>query len=224
MSFAITPTTSFPPPTPDAFPMGLQWQLEGADVGDRSIDTVNFVTGDDLAMAAAGTTLTITIPSGGGGTVPNLILSLEGATFGAFGGVDFSDWTATVVQTSTDAEWVVADQNIKFLTAGYYRVTVIAKVIPDSGSWPNDAVDGSTVTKYGSAVTEAVGTLNRSLYERSASQGGAQESSPASTQFTDEYIVLASVDETTVPVVYAAHYNGEMMVAGFAATVVVTKL
>ncbi len=50
MTFGVTPVTNFPPPTPDEFPGGIQWQLDGVDVGDRTIDTVSFVSGDTLAM------------------------------------------------------------------------------------------------------------------------------------------------------------------------------
>jgi hypothetical protein len=227
MSFSVTPTAGFPPEIPDTFPAGLQWQLEGANVGDRTIDTVNFIAGATLAMEVDNVDpakLNITIPSGGGGTVPNLIVSLEGADFGAFDNIDFTDWTATVVQTSTDAEWSVPDGGVKFSTAGLYRVTMVTKVRSDTGNWPNDSEDGSTVTKYGSAVTDAVGSLTRSVHERSAAAGGAQESSPGNCQWTDEYIVNAEVDDVTVPAAYAAHYNGEGLAAGFAATLVVTKL
>lgn len=229
MTFGVTPVAGFPPPTPDAFPGGLQWQLDGADVGDRTIDTVSFVSGDTLAMEVDednSARLIITIPAGGGGsTVSNLILSLVPTDDPmAFDGVDYTDWTATVAQTSVDAEWDPDAQNIKFNTAGFYRVAMTVKIAPDTGAWPTDQDDGSTVTKYGSAVTEAIGNRDRSLHERSASFGPEQESSPGSTQWTDEYIVQASVDEVTTPVVYAAHYNGQAMGATFTATVVVTKL
>lgn len=50
MTFGVTPVTGFPPPTPDEFPGGIQWQLDGVDVGDRTIDTVSFVSGETLAM------------------------------------------------------------------------------------------------------------------------------------------------------------------------------
>lgn len=70
MSFSVSPTTGFPPPAPDAFPMGLQWQLAGVNVGDRTVDTVNFVTGDALDMyldADNPKLLIIVIPAGSGG-------------------------------------------------------------------------------------------------------------------------------------------------------------
>lgn len=227
MTFGVTPVTNFPPPTPDTFPAGIQWQLDGVDVGDRTIDTVSFVSGDALDMAvdeADSARLIITIPAGGA-AVPNLVLSLESAGGSmAFDNVDFSDWTATVAQASDDAEWDAGAQNIKFNTAGLYRVTIIARISPDSGSWPNDQADGSTVTKFGTTVTSAIGSRVRSLHERSASFGPEQESSPGSTQWTDEYIVEAAVDDVTVPAVYGMHYNGELMGAIFTATVVVTKL
>lgn len=48
MTFAVSPVADFPPPTPDVFPGGIQWQLDGVDVGDRTVDTVSFVAGAEL--------------------------------------------------------------------------------------------------------------------------------------------------------------------------------
>ena len=66
-TFGMTPVSGFPPVTPDSFPQGLQFQLEGEDVGDRTVDTVNFVAGDALAMTVGAgenaNILTITIPA-----------------------------------------------------------------------------------------------------------------------------------------------------------------
>jgi hypothetical protein len=67
MSFAVAPVTDLPPAAADQFPQGLQWQLEGVDVGDRDIDTVNFVAGATLGIEVDPTNpkrLIVTIPSG----------------------------------------------------------------------------------------------------------------------------------------------------------------
>ena len=65
-AFGLTPVSGFPPASPDTFPQGIQFQLEGEDVGDRTVDTVNFVAGDALAMSVgsgeSSGILTITIP------------------------------------------------------------------------------------------------------------------------------------------------------------------
>ncbi len=229
MTFGVNPVTGFPPPTPDEFPGGIQWQLDGVDVGDRTIDTVSFVSGDALAMEVDednSARLIITIPAGGGGSVPNLILSLAGASTGNFGGAEFADWTATSVLASADAEWSEDDGGIKLLSAGLYRVTIIGRASADSGAWPTH--DGSSATKYGTVTNgtaAAVTPLGRSVHERSAVTSGAAEFSPGYVQWTDEYVVEAEeADQITIPTIYADHYNGVGTDVLFSALVVVTKL
>lgn len=65
-AFSISPAAGANPDTPNAFPLGLQWQLDGVNVGDRSVSTVNFVAGDELAVEldpADSTIIIVTIPS-----------------------------------------------------------------------------------------------------------------------------------------------------------------
>lgn len=68
--FSLTPLGTFPPPSPSDFPVGIQFQHEGVDVGGRTIDTINFVAGAvlDVTVGTGETAnvLTITIPSGSG--------------------------------------------------------------------------------------------------------------------------------------------------------------
>lgn len=68
--FSLTPLGTFPPPAPEDFPVGIQFQQEGIDVGGRTFDTINFVAGTVLELTAGtgetANVLTITIPSGSG--------------------------------------------------------------------------------------------------------------------------------------------------------------
>lgn len=230
MTFGITPTTSFPPPSPDEFPMGLQWQLAGTAVGTRNVDTVNFVAGDTLTMAVDPEDpklLTITIPgSGEGGAVPNLVLSLTGDADFSFNGSGLTEWTASTVVASADAEW--NGLAVEYQSAGFFRVSIVGKIESGSGNWPTDIGNGSTVTKYGSAVDvgQAVGIqgLDRSVHERTGAGGATQELSPGYVQWTDEYVVevLAAGDATTIEL-YASHYQSEETALAYA-VVTVTKL
>ena len=65
-TFGLTPVSGFPPVSPDIFPQGIQFQEDGVDVGDRTVDTVNFSVGAAFAMSvgagANANILTITIP------------------------------------------------------------------------------------------------------------------------------------------------------------------
>lgn len=44
-SFALTPISSFPPPAPEDFPRGIQWQQDGVDLGEPIVGTIVNVTG-----------------------------------------------------------------------------------------------------------------------------------------------------------------------------------
>lgn len=61
--FSITPSAAFPPASSDGFPRFMQWQQDGVDVGDTSVETVN-VVGGTLTVSSGGGTLTITIVPG----------------------------------------------------------------------------------------------------------------------------------------------------------------
>lgn len=234
MTFGITPTTGFPPAGPDVFPTGLQWQLAGAAVGTRAVDTVNFVSGDALAMVVDPDDpklLTITIPTGSGGggaTVPNLVLSLFGAAPMSFDNTDFTTWLATPLVTSTDAEWNDDTGEVTFLATGFFRVTVSARIAVDGETWVTNVGNASQVTKYGSALagtSAPVTAMTRSVHERTADGvGTVQELSPSFVQWSDEYIVeVLNVNETSIPAIYAQHFDATE-VANALALVTVTKL
>lgn len=231
MSFGITASGPFPPVAPDEFPRGLQWRLDGTDVGTREVDTVNFVSGETLSMVVDPEDpkiLTITIPAGGGGeggAVPNLVLSLEGASLLSFDNTQFSNWTAFTLVSSTDAEWV--DGSIRFLAPGFYRVSIVGLLSVQGSFWATNDGNGSQVTKYGSAVdgsASPVSAMLRSVHERTAGNDTLQELSPNYVQWTDEFIVqVLNVGDITTPTVYGQHYNATEEV--FAnALVTVTKL
>jgi hypothetical protein len=64
MTFALTPKTAFPRPQADGFPQGVQYQDDGTNLGDRHVQTVDFIGGvvtrlGDKLTVPLGTTLTI---------------------------------------------------------------------------------------------------------------------------------------------------------------------
>ena len=221
MSFGITPVAGVPTATPDAFPMGLQWQLDGANVGGRTVQTVNFVTGDELAMELDpddSTVLNITIPAGGG-AVPTLVLSLSGSVQGDFSGSDFSTWDATTVLPSADAQWDDDAGGVLVGSTGIYSVSITGRVSAADGSWPLNAAAGGA--QLGSSVFGA--ELSRSMYSRDSSTDGRP--SPAATQWSDVFTVeVADIEVPIVPKLYALVYQMEADVANYSATVTVTKL
>lgn len=68
--FNVQSMGTYPPAAPADFPVGIQFQYDGEDVGGRTIDTVNFVPGAALSVTVGtgetANVLTITIPSGSG--------------------------------------------------------------------------------------------------------------------------------------------------------------
>lgn len=63
-SFSLTPLGTFPPPTPDDFPVGIQWQDDGTNLGDRTADTVNLRHGLTASRGTAETANVLTIDAG----------------------------------------------------------------------------------------------------------------------------------------------------------------
>lgn len=43
--FSLTPLGTFPPAAPADFPVGVQWQQDGTNLGDRTIDTIDLSDG-----------------------------------------------------------------------------------------------------------------------------------------------------------------------------------
>lgn len=62
--FSLTPLGTFPPPTPDDFPVGIQWQDDGTNLGDRTVDTVNLRRGLEASRGTAETANVLTIDAG----------------------------------------------------------------------------------------------------------------------------------------------------------------
>lgn len=234
MTFGVTPVAGFPPPpTSDQFPGGIQWQLDGTDVGDRTIDTVSFVEGAEIGMEVDPDDerrLVITIPtSGGGSAVPNLVLSLFANSF-FDAGSDITAWEVDTLQESADAAWSQDDGGILMSSAGLYRVSITARITANSELWPTDALGGTMVTKYGTqcggSVT-SIGGMERSLHVRPAEDLGpiVQDDNPGFVQWTDEYVIQATEENNYVIVgAHVSHYLGGEDGLSVDATVTVTKL
>lgn len=65
-TFGITPVTGFPPVTDDGFPRFIQFQVDGNDVGGRSVENVNFVGDVSGTVSSDGSTVTIDVTGGSG--------------------------------------------------------------------------------------------------------------------------------------------------------------
>jgi hypothetical protein len=63
-AFSLTPLGTFPPPAPDDFPVGIQWQDDGTNLGDRTVDTVNLRHGLTASRGTAETANILTIDAG----------------------------------------------------------------------------------------------------------------------------------------------------------------
>lgn len=93
MTFAITPTSGFPPPEADEFPsLTFQFQAAGVDLGDTDADTLNFGTGLAATRGTGETANVVTV------TAPDT--NLRGsATFNPTNLVDAAGETTTVTVT-----------------------------------------------------------------------------------------------------------------------------
>jgi len=58
-TFGITPVTGFPPASDEGFPRFLQFQQDGVDVGDTTVEVVNFTGNVEVSVDSTGTILTV---------------------------------------------------------------------------------------------------------------------------------------------------------------------
>jgi len=63
-AFSISPVSPYPPATGEPFPVGIQWQDDGLDLGDRTIDTVNIRTRLLATRGSGETSNVLTIDAG----------------------------------------------------------------------------------------------------------------------------------------------------------------
>jgi hypothetical protein len=224
-AFSLTPVGTFPPPTGE-FPENIQWQQDGVNLGDRAVDTVN-LTGSLVGSRGTGETANVlTLADGSnpsaapGSSVPILVVSLVGATAGEFANADFSDWTGTVLATSTQASWNEATSQIEIDETGLYRIDIASRVTATGGSWPTGNEDWSL---FGSTVAEAL-VLTRSRHARFAPGGGDAGVDPA-MQWTDSFVVNATgLPQAITPALYALKYDGAGVGCTFDALVFVIRI
>lgn len=213
MTFAITPTTGFNPPTDAEFPDYMQFQADGVDLGDRAADTLNFATGL-TATRGTGEAANVVTVVGAGGSAPSLIVQLFANNPGVMDGSLFSDWTGNPMTTSADAEWSEPDKAIKFLATGLYRVQITAQT-NTGASWPVDQ------TWVGSDFGDDV-SIERTVYAR---HDGEFVSTENTVGWSDEFVVnVTAVDQLVPPKVYGRSYSNGSTQMNFKARVTVQRL
>ena len=151
--FSLSPLGTFPPPTNDDFPVGIQWQDDGVDLGDRAVDTVNLRDGIVGSRGTGETANVLTIdvassPSGAAAAEPWL-----GRFFGslAFDGVSYSGWT-NVFENAASADFSLSGTTLTILRSGIYSVTMQVAMQPDVSGlqlWPTGAA------AFGIGLTDA---------------------------------------------------------------------
>lgn len=234
MAFGISPATPTiaagdnPPATSDGFPRYIQFQNNGTDLGAPDVDTVNFA--DNLTVtrgtgenANKVTVVAAAVAPGGGSETGTLVVRLVGAADGAFNNAAFSNWTGTVLNTSDDATWNEASNQVEFATAGVYSVRVVGRIVAATDWAPNDE------SAYGASVTGGSPGV-RSVHTRYAGFQGSMTWDTA--QFTDEFVVEAVAPDPVegsdffIPALYAAvtAYDNSSAVATFSAVVLVKRL
>lgn len=128
--FSITPLGTFPPPTPDDFPVGIQWQDDGTNLGDRTADTVNLRHGLTASRGTAETANVLTIDAGTftwrDVTADDLVLSADISN-----GLKVTSGTATIITVPNDDQLDIAasdgDVSLLIMQAGAGSVAVVGQ-------------------------------------------------------------------------------------------------
>lgn len=140
-AFGITPSGVFPPASSDGFPRFIQFRVNGVDVGDRSVENLNFTGGVSATVSSDGATVTVDVDS-----------SAPAASFNWFEAP--GDYTLTVA----DADNGLATTN----STGVQQITVPLDADADlSGS-------SVLVSQEGGAQAEIVAAPGVTLQYRSA--------------------------------------------------------
>lgn len=116
-SFSLTPLGTFPPPAPQDFPVGVQWQQDGTNLGDRTVDTIN-VTGGLEATRGTGETANVLTVVGDGSASSltwrdvgaDTTIAAEDAGNGISTSGNTGDQIVTVADVLADGEMVLIYQ------------------------------------------------------------------------------------------------------------------
>lgn len=224
-AFSITPVTNMPAQTAGEFPQYLQFQADGANLGGRDADTLNFGSGLTATRGVGVNANVVSVTAAGdGGGNPSAVFQLAGATTGTFNGTRFDDWSpATPVLAASYVAWDDAEQGLRFSDGGIYAVTiecnVAAKSSGSSTSFPRDDI------LYGSQMPEAVGNDQTQLGFNSSALGLDARSF---IQWTDSYTISVDTGEGPAlvqPRIYCKCYNSnDGKDSDFSAVVTITKL
>lgn len=141
-AFGITPSGVFPPASSDGFPRFIQFRVNGVDVGDRSVENLNFTGGVSATVSSDGATVTVDVDS-----------SAPAASFNWFDVP--GDYTLTLAD---------ADNGLRASgTTGTQIVT-----IPASADLQFDDGAATLVRQYGAARVEFVALGGNLVYRDSA--------------------------------------------------------
>lgn len=131
-SFGITPVTGFPPVSDDGFPRFIQFQVDGVDVGNRSVENVNFTGDVDLSVSSDGGTVTVNVAGGSGSP-------------------SWRDVESDAVLQATDA-----DKGISFSGVSGAQILVVEDVLSEMQAVLLLAYGGATVQVVGASGVEVL--------------------------------------------------------------------
>lgn len=223
MDFSLSPAVGVPARARDDFPQFIQFQADGANLGSRDADTVNFSTGLTATRGTGANANKVTLTaSGGGGGAAVAVFSIAGATTGTFNSTKFSDWSpATSVLANAIATWDDAGKALNIAAAGTYAVKMECKVRSTSGggstAFPRDDI------LYGGEVSNSViGSATQLGFNSSALGLDTRDY----VQWVEDFTVLTASPNTLVqPRIYCKCYSSnDGKDSTFSAIVTVTKL
>jgi hypothetical protein len=156
--FSITPVASYPPPTGEPFPVGIQWQDDGTNLGDRTVDTINLRDGIVGSRGSGETANVLTIDVASSPSAAAAAEPWAGRFFGStlFDGTTFSAWS-TVLENVASADFDLTGTTLTILRSGIYQVTAQVSFQPQV--YEGGAVWPAGAAAYGLGLTDAFNEL-----------------------------------------------------------------
>ena len=204
-NFSISPVGPFPDPSSSQFPDYIQFQQDGTNLGDATVDTINF-TDNITATRGVGenaNVLTVSATGGGAAAIPWVGSFVDDTGTFLFDGVEHSAWTVTQASgLAASTDFNLTGNTLTVTQNGVYEVSVIASFLPQAGLWPSSPTAWAVLL----ANAEGPGYAVQGASNDSGTPWGFITPPPQHRDITATFTLLAAAGHEILPSVVANSY------------------